>query len=105
MRDYPSPCDSCTVAVCSGKTCERWLIRYRYRQKQINAYAKKLVGKVKPTRSSAWVYMHPDEYRRYITSDPCANCICKAWCDVPCPKYLTHFTAKMEYIRKKANSL
>lgn len=51
-----------------------------------------------------WDYMHPDEYRRYLTSNPCENCLCRSWCDDPCPKYLAHFKAKMEYIRKRAES-
>lgn len=46
MREYPSPCDSCTQT-CTGKSCDRWRIRYLYRQKQINAYARKYG--IKPT--------------------------------------------------------
>lgn len=42
MREYPSPCDTCTRAKCLQTDCEPWRIRYLYRQKQINAYAKKL---------------------------------------------------------------
>lgn len=40
MNDYPSPCDSCTRKHCL-KDCTDWKIRYLYRQKQINAYAKR----------------------------------------------------------------
>lgn len=103
MPDYPSPCDRCSILTCSGKNCERWLIRYRYRQNQINAFAKRISGQIK-SRTDAWVYVHPDEYRRYLTSNPCENCLCRSWCDDPCPKYLAHFKAKMEYIRKRAES-
>lgn len=41
-KPYPSPCESCTKEYCREKNCEAWKIRYLYRQKQINAYAKKL---------------------------------------------------------------
>lgn len=39
---YPSPCETCIRTKCLGTDCEPWRIRYLYRQKQINAYAKKL---------------------------------------------------------------
>ena len=41
-RPYPSPCNTCKREVCLQKDCEPWKIRYLYRQRQINAYAKKL---------------------------------------------------------------
>lgn len=41
MRPYPSPCETCKAKECKGKECIPWKIRYQYRQKQINAYAKK----------------------------------------------------------------
>ena len=69
MPDYPSPCLSCSVTnqdLCNGKACDRWLRRYHYRQKQINAWAKKYCGHV-AVKNTHWVYMHPDEYRRYQT--------------------------------------
>lgn len=40
-KPYPSPCEKCKRKMCAGKTCEDWKIRYLYRQKQINAFAKK----------------------------------------------------------------
>ena len=45
MREYPSPCDKCkhNDGCRNYMTCQRWLTRYRYRQKQINAYAKKVL--------------------------------------------------------------
>ena len=43
--NYPNPCDKCQHdknGACSiYDRCEKWLTRYRYRQKQINAYAVK----------------------------------------------------------------
>ena len=40
---YPSPCEKCEQNEnCTRyRTCQPWLTRYLYRQKQINAYAKK----------------------------------------------------------------
>lgn len=107
MADYPSPCLSCspeTQKTCNGKGCDRWVIRYKYRQKQINAYAKKVCGGFAYVKGEAWGYMHPDEYRAYLKSDPCANCLCKSWCDDPCVRYLAHFQAKMEYLKRRAES-
>ena len=46
MRDYPSPCDKCPkdgTKGCMDKRCVPWQIRYRYKQKQINAYAEKVL--------------------------------------------------------------
>ena len=52
MANYQSPCDKCKYdknGACERfRRCAKWLTRYRYRQKQINAYAQKLgieVGK------------------------------------------------------------
>ena len=52
MANYPSPCDKCTInknGSCTHyRKCGKWLTRYRYRQAQINAFAKKIgieVGK------------------------------------------------------------
>lgn len=45
-KPNPSPCDTCEVTYCRGKDCERWLINYLWRQKQINEYAKKCGLKV-----------------------------------------------------------
>ncbi len=53
MNSYPSPCDSCPHdgrKSCKGTRCEPWRIRYLYRQKQINAYARK-IGAMGPKRS------------------------------------------------------
>lgn len=45
MREYPNPCDKCKEKNdCKHfRVCQPWLTRYRYRQKQINAYAKKVL--------------------------------------------------------------
>ena len=43
MAKYPSPCAKCKDnETCTRyRTCKPWRTRYLYRQKQINAYAKK----------------------------------------------------------------
>ena len=45
--NYPDPCLNCekkTGESCGKyKYCQKWLTRYRYRQKQINAYAEKVL--------------------------------------------------------------
>ena len=47
MADYPNPCDKCSrkeTDNCNNyRKCQKWLTRYRYRQKQINGYAKKVL--------------------------------------------------------------
>ena len=107
MADYPSPCLECspeTQATCNGKTCERWLIQYHRRQKYINEYAKKVCGGFAYVKKNVWGYMHPDEYTAYLLSDPCAKCLCKSWCDDPCLQYPAHFKAKMEFLKRRAES-
>ena len=50
MAIYPSPCDKCkhdNNGTCAYyHKCGKWLMRYRYRQKQINAYAERIGIKV-----------------------------------------------------------
>ena len=46
MRAYPSPCEKCPkdgTKECLREKCEPWVVRYKYRQKQINAYAEKVL--------------------------------------------------------------
>lgn len=45
MKDYPSPCDNCkhNVKCKRWEKCDAWKTRYLYKQKQINAYAKKVL--------------------------------------------------------------
>ena len=43
QQSYPDPCEKCDKAdSCTlGYGCADWQIRYRYRQKQVNAYARR----------------------------------------------------------------
>ena len=43
--NYPSPCDKCKDKDCchNFRRCQPWVTRYKYKQKRINAYAKKVL--------------------------------------------------------------
>lgn len=46
MKNYPNPCDKCPRGNknnCDYQNCKPWVTRYLYRQKQINAYAEKVL--------------------------------------------------------------
>ena len=99
---YPSPCDKCDRAAnCGlGYGCTDWQIRYRYRQHQINAYAKR-AAEPRSGRENKFTYQHPDEIRRYLANSPCRGCKVEKTCNVPCPDYLHWYNARMRVIRKK----
>ena len=105
--NYPSPCDSCTDRKCevySGAYlhCHAWLTRYRYRQKQINAFANKPPQlKATPQRTHCFAYDHPDDVRRYLRSHPCKSCHLEPTCDTPCDYYLHWYDARIQYARKR----
>ena len=101
MREYPNPCDTCKEAeTCTkGTGCSAWLTRYRYRQKQINAYARK---KKAAYLKKHFVYNHPDETRRYLQNRPCDRCMQQYKCNVPCAVYLSWYNARLDYARKVA---
>ena len=99
---YPSPCDTCQKLCPGGCGCEAWRIRYRYRQKQINAFARKILTPVPQTQKpKGFTYDHPDEVRRYLRANPCAGCRLEATCDHPCTVYLHWYNAHMAIARKK----
>lgn len=104
MIDYPSPCEKCTAKICQGTRCEPWKIRYLYRQKQINAYARKIAGRVQ-IKTNAWVYMHPDEYRRYLAKDPCDGCIASNICDTPCDRWVVWWNERMDAVRRRMDGI
>lgn len=102
MKDYPNPCDSCEKACSQGRGCERWRIRYLYRQKQINLYT----TKSRPTvcakdNTEYFCYEHPDTVREYIENGPCKGCYFEKTCDTPCGAYLRWWDVRMEWLRKK----
>lgn len=100
--NYPSPCEKChRDGKCGG--CKDWEIRYRYRQKQINAYAQRgCAVKVRRVPESKFCYNHPDDVKRWLRTSPCASCTADAICDIPCPAYLRWCDARMQIARRKA---
>lgn len=99
---YPNPCETCELEpTCRmGYGCQAWQIRYKYRQKQVNAYAKKARQEY---FSSRFVYQHPDEVRRYLREWPCGKCDKEPECDIPCTQYLNWYDARMQALKIKLN--
>lgn len=99
--NYPSPCEKCDKEYgCGG--CEAWEIRYRYRQKQINAYAEKLSQAVTAKLpENKFCYEHPDHVRQWLKDSPCKGCKAEDFCNRPCKIYLHWYDARMEIVRKK----
>lgn len=99
-QSYPSPCETCEKAEsCKmGYGCADWQIRYRYRQKQINAYARKQREEYFQSR---FVYQHPNEVRNYLRKWPCGECDRAEDCDIPCTKYLQWYDARMQVAKMK----
>lgn len=96
-KSYPDPCEGCEHAKkCSG--CDPWRIRYRYRQKQINAYAEK---KRKEYFAKRFVYQHPDKIRSYLRVWPCGNCEKEPDCEIPCSDYLRWYNARVAVAKIK----
>lgn len=106
--NYPSPCDSCTDRKCEAYSgaylhCQAWLTRYRYRQKQINAFANKPPQMKMPAeRTHCFTYDHPDDVRRFLRSHPCKGCPLEPTCDTPCGLYLHWYNARIELARRRA---
>ena len=90
---YPSPCERCSVCSCTNG-CVEWRIRYLYRQKQINAYARQIC-QPRPVEIKAFQYAHPDEYLNYLRHSPCEGCNVNNICDTPCAAYLQWWDARM----------
>lgn len=102
QNNYPNPCDKCSDVSCCqfAYGCREWQIRYRYRQKQINAYAKKILSDVDIREK--FKYFHPDEFQTYIAKGPCKLCDNKERCETPCKLYWKWWDERMQIARKKA---
>lgn len=99
--NYPSPCDKCSECTCP-QGCEAWRIRYRYRQKQINAHARKLFQcSVAQPSTKYFTYSHPDDVRRFLRYSPCNGCQLMPDCDEPCWTYLRWYDARIELARRR----
>lgn len=81
--NYPSPCDKCgqDQYTCTG--CNAWRTRYLYRQKQINAYARKI-----------------RKQKQEPPVSPCGSCGAAEGCDVPCKAYLRWWDDWMGWFRR-----
>ena len=102
MRDsYPNPCDICTVpkGSCPGIDCSRWRTRYLYRQKQINAYAKRMYGTL-VKKEDAFCYEHPDIVRDWLKHDPCEQCRCRSFCKGDCEVRTVWLNLNLDGARK-----
>ena len=83
---YPDPCISCTRTACP-KNCGAWKQRYLYRQKQINAYARK----------SGIV---PDAPAYEPGKNPCRGCRWEETCDSICVARAKYWDDCLEKVRK-----
>ena len=103
MNHYPNPCDICQKGnICTMRYgCEEWRIRYLYRQKQINAYSRKLMRPKTTEYRKVFAYEHPDIIRKYLEHSPCEGCKEVEVCDTPCPAYLHWWNARMEIARRR----
>lgn len=101
MRDYPNPCDTCEKSKkCPG--CIDWEIRYKYRQKLINAWAKKSVQPVL-IQKQKFAYSHPDDVREFLRHSPCESCKAEKMCEIPCKTYWKWWDLRMDYFRRRFN--
>lgn len=96
--NYPNPCDTCEKKYCHYKVCAEYQKRYIYRQKQINAYARKARRRM-PRYREAFLYEHPDIIRQYINNGPCVHCGAEKTCDTPCQLYWRWWDARREWLK------
>lgn len=94
---YPSPCDNCQEEHCPCSGCDAWKKRYHIRQRQINAYARRLGQGRKVER---WRYVHPEEGRKEPGKSPCEACSADGACDMPCRAYLQWWDERMGWFRR-----
>lgn len=88
MSSYPNPCHSCEKQHCLFMKCDPWRIRYLYRQKQINAYARK--HDIKPTSPE-----------RPVLINPCKRCPNANVCHDICKARAEYWDACLEGTRKR----
>lgn len=99
MDKYPSPCEKCEKNSTKCIGCDAWRIRYRYRQKQINAMARRLVQPV--VNKNYFCYSHPDDVREFLQRGPCVDCKAEQLCSIPCRAYWQWWDMRMAYMRRK----
>lgn len=104
---YPSPCEKCNSPLANCvRDCYAWRARYFVRQKQINAYARKVCRMpLNPaigdkSRGQKFYYLHPAEYQDYLRQGPCLECGINHICDTPCAAYLQWWDQRMAWVRR-----
>ena len=99
--NYPSPCISCPSGDCKAhKNCGKYQMFIRSWWKRFNGLYKELCAN-KPGVSERFVYLHQDEYRRYITKSPCDSCKAKENCVHPCATYWKWWDDRQEWHRRR----
>ena len=106
-NNYPSPCIACPPEkkeLCDKRSgysrCNLWLTRYRYKQKQINEYARRM--KIPDFRlATPFTYDDPDVTKRFLQHGPCASCELDPDCNKPCGARLLWWDLCMLQLRKK----
>ena len=95
---YPSPCDTCSRCT-APNGCTAWKIRYRYRQKQINAYARRL--RIPDALDLPLLQLHhPEKYRQWLKQGPCRTCGAEPICDTACAAYRQWWDERMGWFRR-----
>lgn len=99
--NYPDPCIACKRVgqKCTYQKCTAWKTRYIYRQKQINAFARRPVRLAAVDGRRVFRYEHPDIIREYLAHGPCRHCKAAEVCGTPCPAYWSWWDARMEWMR------
>ena len=94
------PCETC--GVCTHPAgCPAWWAQYLERQKQINAYAKRLIPKPIPDEVLLALRRDlPGSYRAWLRDGACGNCPLREPCDTPCPAYLQWWDEWMDHFRR-----
>lgn len=100
--NYPDPCEKCTHKICHYYCCEPWLKRFRTIWKQFNSYPARVYRQIqKQKKTEKFVYLHPDEVRRYLEKGPCGKCPKSKVCQTPCAAYWGWWDARMEWIKRR----
>lgn len=99
--NYPSPCISCPSGDCRAhKNCPKYQMFISSWWKFFNGMYVALSAN-KPGVTQKFVYLHPDEYRRYITNSPCESCKAKDKCVRPCATYWGWWDDRQEWHRRR----
>lgn len=93
---YPSPCEKCAKCTQPGG-CAAWKVRYLYRQKQISAYARRIMP---GPDCDADRLRFPTKYEIWLKHGPCRWCQAADHCDTPCPAYWRWWDERMRMFRR-----